>query len=86
MWLVFPDYSIIKRWFYDIYYNFLNEKVNFIAISNHIRDKFKKKFKFKNIKKVIYNPIVIKKNTEVNFYKCFQKVFFYLRRLRFPRY
>ena len=78
MWLVFPGYySIIKRWFYDIYYNFLNEKVNFIAISNHIRDKFKKKFKFKNIK-VIYNPIVIKKkNTKLNFLKN-KKYFFYL--------
>ena len=61
MWLVLPSYySIFKRWFYNFYYNSLNKQVNFVAISNHIKDKFKKKFKFKNIK-VIYNPIIIKK-------------------------
>ena len=59
MWLIFPEYySFFKRKFFDIYYKIISNVNSYVAISNHIKSIFKKKFKYRNIK-VIYNPILI---------------------------
>ena len=78
MWLFFPSYySIFKRLFFEIYYRSLNKNVKFIAISNHIKKNFQKKFGFKNIK-VIYNPIILKKTKRRKNFLEYKKFFFYL--------
>ena len=80
MWLVYPEYySWIKKTFFNIYYRSLDKDISFIAISNHIKNSFKKKFKFSKIK-VIYNPIIIKSKFKFKKKLIFEnkKFFFYL--------
>ena len=80
MWLIFPEYySIFKRIFFNSYYAFLNKNISFIAISKHIKNKFKKKFGYYNID-VIYNPILLKKKNKYNKKLIFENknFFFYL--------
>ncbi len=80
MWLIFPKYySSFKRIFFNLYYAFLGKNISFIAISNHIKNKFKNKFGYFNID-VIYNPILLNKNPKFKKKLIFEnkKFFFYL--------
>lgn len=77
MWIKHPQfYSLLKILIFEIYYRLLRDNTRFIAISNYIKNAFKNKFKYKNIK-VIYNPIVVKNYNHTNIREK-KKFFFYL--------